>query len=397
MCCRTTSICSAWPGSTITACTATPSRRCARTTSRGRSRSSCRSSRPRCGARRFPTDPTSLSTSSFTALTRTDGLDTRRLSTAAGWERPWVGSIGDLYSLRLNLRGDAYLTNGNPQNFGSEGGYNTEGRALPRATLDWSWPLVADTGSWHHSLEPVATFNLAPTGGNRGEIPNEDSQDFEFDETNVFAADRFPGLDRVDGGPRTAYGLRFGSVAPRGLSISGVVGQSYQFGKKTAFDANTGITRKFSDYVGSLDFRPSSLLNLSYRFRLDKQDFSLRRNDLNAAFGPRWARFNLGYLQLSDQQTDLGPRSEKQLTAGLRLQVTDNLALAAQTRQDITKDTPVSTMFGLLYTNPCLTIVAGFEKSNTQTGDLKNETTFKIRVTLSGLGTDTSGSGLFGG
>ncbi len=335
--------------------------------------------------------------SSFIALTRTDGLDTRRLSTEGGWERPWVGRIGDLYTLRLSARGDAYVTNGDPQNFGSEGGYNSEGRFLPRATLDWTWPLVADTGSWSHFLAPVVALNLAPTGGNRGQIPNEDSQDFEFDETNVFAADRFPGLDRVDGGPRAAYGLRFGSVAPQGLSISGVVGQSYQFGLKTAFDANTGITSNFSDYVGRIDFRPSSLLNLSYRFRIDKQDFALRRNDFNAAFGPRWARFNVGYLQLSDQQSDLGPESQKQITGGLRLQLLDYLALGMQTTQNLTKDTPVSSMIGVFYSNPCLTIVAGFEKSNTQTGDLKNETTFLVRVTLTGVGNDTSGGGLFGG
>jgi LPS-assembly protein len=335
--------------------------------------------------------------SSFIALTRTDGLDTRRFSSEAGWERPWVGTIGDLYTLRLSARGDAYITNGNPQNFGSQGGYNNEGRFLPRATLDWTWPLVADTGSWSHFLAPVMALNLAPTGGNKGDIPNEDSQDFEFDETNVFAADRFPGLDRVDGGPRAAYGLRFGSVAPRGLSISGVVGQSYQFGQKTAFDSDTGITSKFSDYVGRIDFRPSSLLNLSYRFRIDKQDLALRRNDLNAAFGPRWARMNLGYLQLSDQQTDLGPQTQKQITGGIRLQLFDYLAIGAQTTQDLTKNTPVSTMIGVLYTHPCLTIIAGFEKSNTQTGDLKNETTFLVRVTLTGVGTDTSGRGLFGG
>ena len=51
----------------------------------------------------------------------------------------------------------------------------------------------------------------------RGElITNEDSRNFEFDDTNLFAINRFPGRDRYEGGPRVNYGLRgaiYGKVA----------------------------------------------------------------------------------------------------------------------------------------------------------------------------------------
>ena len=59
----------------------------------------------------------------------------------------------------------------------------------------------------------MVSVNVAPTWGNTRNIPNEDSSDFEFDETNLFEPDRFPGLDRVDTGTRVAYGLRFSSLA----------------------------------------------------------------------------------------------------------------------------------------------------------------------------------------
>lgn len=297
----------------------------------------------------------------------------------------------------MSLRGDGYLTNGNPQTFGSSGGVNTEGRILPRATLDWSWPLVGETGRWQHSIEPIVMFTAAPTGGNSGQIPNEDSQDFEFDDTNVFEPNRFPGLDRVDGGTRFAYGMRFNSQREGGMTVSGLIGQDFQFQKNKAFPSGSGVTSNFSDIVGRLDFRPNRYLNTSYRFRMDKQTFVMRRNDLNVAVGPPSLRFDIGYLELSDEPTSLAPKNCKELTAGVRVQLLDDLAIAAQTCQDLSANSTVSNMIGLLYTNPCLTIAAGLERQNTQTGDLQNETTFKIQISLTGLGGNSTGTGLFGG
>jgi LPS-assembly protein len=331
---------------------------------------------------------------SLVALTRTEGLDTRRLSSEIGWELPWVGPIGDLLRFRLSFRGDVYNYDGNPETF--EGGRTrSEARLIPRATLDWSWPLIGDTGPWQHVVEPLAMLTITPTGLNDDNIPNEDSRVFELDETNVFEPDRFTGRDLVDDGPHVAYGVRFESVGPQGLSISGVFGQSYQIDHNDAFEANSGIGPNFSDYVGRIDFRPSPLIDLAYRFRLDKQDFVLRRNDVSLFVGPPRLRFNIGYLELSDEPSDLAPRSREELRAGVRLQMLDNLAIAAQTRLDLSENEPVSHMAGVLYTNPCVVVAAGFERSYTSRGELEDDTRFKVQVTLTNLGSGSAGSGLW--
>ena len=87
----------------------------------------------------------------------------------------------------------------------------------------------------------MVSVNLAPTFGNTRKIPNEDSSDFEFDETNLFEPDRFPGLDRIDTGSRVAYGLRFSSLGPRATEFSGIFGQSYSFTENELHSA--GIRR----------------------------------------------------------------------------------------------------------------------------------------------------------
>jgi LPS-assembly protein len=46
--------------------------------------------------------------------------------------------------------------------------------------------------------------------GRQSNIPNEDSLGFELNDVNIMRPNRFPGLDRYDGGQRVAYGLNVG-------------------------------------------------------------------------------------------------------------------------------------------------------------------------------------------
>ena len=341
--------------------------------------------------------------SSILALTRTDGLDTRRVSTRAGWSLPQIGPLGDVYRFTLSLRGDVYQTEGDPETFSSEGGNRSTGRILPRATLDWSWPLAGLTGTWAHQLEPTVSVNLAPTGMNDDDIPNEDSRDFEFDETNLFEPIRFPGLDRDEGGSKVAYGLRFSSFGPRATEFSGVFGQSYALQEESAFPEDSGLRDGFSDYVGGFYIRPSPLLDLSYRFRLGKNDLEFRRSDALAVAGPAFFRVNVGYVNLSNEPEDFpdedafeGFEAREEIVLGARAQLTERLTIGAQTRQDLSSNRTVANQFGLIYTHPCLVLAAGFEQRFTPDAELGDETAFLLRVSFENLGEIETGGGIFG-
>lgn len=339
--------------------------------------------------------------SSLIALTRERGIDTRRVSSELSWEMPWLGNIGDIWRLTIGARGDAYNYDGDPATFEGGGGENNKGRLIPRATLDWSWPLIGSTGDWQHVIQPTAMATTAPESGKDEDIPNEDSQVFEFDETNLWLPSRFPGLDRVDGGTKIAYGLRFDSVEANGIEVSGSFGQSYQFRRNDTVPSDSGVNKNFSDYVGRIDFRPSEYVDVRYRFRIDRSDFDLRRSDLNLGVGPQALRFDIGWLRLSDEPTGLAPRSREEATAGVRWQVMDNLAVAARTRQDLNEHETVSNMVGLVYTHPCLVLIAGLEKSFTTRGGSDDELTFKVRISLINFdgaqGSAPFGANMFGG
>ncbi|HEX2527484.1 MAG TPA: LPS assembly protein LptD [Geminicoccus sp.] len=324
---------------------------------------------------------------SMLALTRSDGLDTRRLSTTGGWSKPIVGRFGDVMRVSLSMRTDGYQTDGNPETFGDNGGSNAAGRLYPLASAEWSLPLVKMTeGGWQHLIEPVIVGHLSPYGGNPDDIPNEDSQSLDFDDTNVFQANRFPGLDRVEGGPRGAYGVRFGSFSPDMFGVAGMIGQSWRYKDDDTFQPGSGLDDNFSDYVGRVEMHPAQWLNLSYRFRIDDELREITKNDLLASFGWRRLGFGLGYLSLADDPDLEDVQERKELTASVRAGVTEDIFISAGVRQDLVADEPVTYALGLVYNHPCLVLVAGLERDYTEDRDAGPATTLLFRVTLKNLG-----------
>jgi LPS-assembly protein len=339
--------------------------------------------------------------SSLLGLTRTGGLDTRRLSTTGGWELPWIGGLGDEYRLALSLRGDAYWTDGDPETFSSEGGSSTTGRVLPRLTADWSWPWIGDTFGVTPVVEPTASFTWTLNDPNWDAIPDEDSQDFEFDDSNLFEPNRFPGIDEVEGGSRLSYGMRFGAYGNSGELLNGLFGQSYRIsGEHQEFDPSSGVDQALSDYVGRIELVPDPSFRVRYRFRLDQQNLNPTRNEVGAILGPRRLRFDVTYLSLANDPSVDADQSREEVTAGVALGLTPSISLRARTRRNLDEDQTIWYKFGLVYRHPCLTLVAGLERDYTEQADAEPSTTFSIRVIFKNLGelsADTSGLGPFSG
>ncbi len=325
--------------------------------------------------------------SSLLALTRTNGLDTRRLSVTGGWELPWVGQLGDQYRLRLSLRDDYYDLDGDPDTF-ENGDKRTENRIIPRATLDWSWPWIGDTFGLTPVIEPIASLTLAPTGLNDGDIPNEDSLDLEFDDTNLFEESRFPGLDRIEEGSRITYGGRFATIGASGEKFNALFGQSFRFQEDDQFDEDTGLDGRFSDFVGRLEFTPNPWLQGRYRFRLDRANLIPVRNEVQGSIGPSWLRFYGNYLSLEDDPSvsDEEFRARQELTAGVQVGLGNDLTFRAQTRRDLEASSTVANTFGLIYRHPCLLVIGGVEQQFAEDRDAGDGTTFSLRLTFENLG-----------
>ena len=237
-------------------------------------------------------------------------------------------------------------------------------------------------------VEPIASLALAPNGLNDDDIPNEDSLDLEFDDTNLFEESRFPGLDQVEEGSRVSYGLRFAGIGETGEVVNALFGQSWRFQEDDQFDADTGLDGHFTDYVGRIEATPAPWFAGRYRFRLDRDTLAPVRNEVRAGIGPSRLRFDVNYLSLEDDPSvsEEEFREREEITAGLQLGLGGGLTVRAQTRRDLKEDRTVANTYGLIYRHPCLVLIGGVEQQFTEDRDAGDGTTISLRLTFQNLG-----------
>jgi LPS-assembly protein len=328
---------------------------------------------------------TSLDTS-LLALTRTDGTDTRRVSAKVGWHRPYVGGLGDLYSLSASLQGDLYHVNDLSRNGEEESFNGLTGRLIPEVAVDWRYPFVREEGSVYQLIEPIASAIVSPYGGNPSKIPNEDSLDFEFDDTNLFKASRFTGVDRVEGGPRFNYGVHWGVFGRGGGSTSVLVGQSYRVKSDDTFAAGSGVEDNFSDIVARLRVSPGDFLETLYRTRLDKDNFGARRNELSLSIGPPALRLSTDYI-FFDRQEDSEFQGREEVRLALDAKLTRYWRTHMSAIRDLTGGGDMrSAGIGATYEDECLAFTVDITRTFFEDRDLEPTDAVMLRATFKTLG-----------
>ncbi|HLB07082.1 MAG TPA: LPS assembly protein LptD [Alphaproteobacteria bacterium] len=325
-------------------------------------------------------------------LTRREGSNTRRVSLKGGWTYRGVGSYGDLYTVNLGLRTDGYFVEnvpdpGDPARPDFDG---LTGRVWPEASFTWRYPFVSASGGLRQIIEPVVQAVISPNGGNSEKIPNEDSQDFEFDDTRLFSANRFTGYDRVEGGPRINYGLNWSLHGPESGSISAFLGQSYRLRDDDTFRLGSGLSGHVSDYVGRIKVIPNPYVDLLYRFRFDRDDFSARRSELVTGFGPSFLRLNIDYIFLDSEvsrvdQPAFGSREQLNLRA--RLHFLDNWSLTGSWRRDLTgNDRSLQFSTGIVYEDECFRAYLLGVRTFTRDREIEPSTDVLFQIELKNLG-----------
>ncbi len=327
------------------------------------------------------------------AITRTDGMDTRRISLQGAWQVPFITSAGDVLNFKASLRGDAYDVedSSNPDSAANAGENGFTGRVMPQLKFDWRRPMVKYGKTTHQIIEPLVTIVASPDGGNPDEIPNEDSRSFELDDLNIFAANRFTGLDRWDGGSRVAYGMRYG-IYGRETQARITIAQSYQLDKNDVFGEASGLTGNWSDYVLALNVTFSPYFDYIHKLRLDKDSFTVRRNELVTTFGPKSFKLSVGYLDINrnlddpnEDSNDLEDRREVRTSA--RYDINENWSTySSYTRNLKDGGKSIYADAGVLYQNECVQFKVTFRKRFIRDRDIEPSTSINFGFVLKHLG-----------
>jgi LPS-assembly protein len=334
------------------------------------------------------------------ALTRTAGQDTQRAFARAEWDLRRVTAWGQEVTFTAQLRGDVYHSDENATTTTAlyRGLPGWQGRGVAIGAIDVKWPLVGKLLGGTQVLTPRIQLVASPPIRNL-DIPNEDSRAIDLEDSNLFALNRFPGYDRVEDGVRLTYGADWELDRP-GWRVRSTIGQSYRLSDKpTLFPEGTGLNEQFSDWVGRTEIRFKNFIKLTHRFRLDKDNFAVRRNEIDATVGSDRTYVELGYLRLNRNVDptfeDLQDREE--LRAAGRVAFAKYWSVFGSAVVNLTDKKedptltsngfePLRTRLGVAYSDDCLEFGLTWRRDYVRIADAKLGNSFRVYFSLKNLG-----------
>lgn len=334
------------------------------------------------------------------AIGRTDGQDTQRAFASARWDLRTLTGLGQEVNFTLLGRGDIYHSDENASTVTAiyRGDTGFQGRGIFAAAADVKWPFVGRIFGGTQIFTPRVQFVAAPTISNL-RVPNEDSRAFDLEDSNLFALNRFPGYDRFEDNYRITYGFDW-ALRKTDFTADINVGQSYRLSNRASiFPDGTGLSDKVSDIVGRSEFRFKDFVKLTHRFRLDKDNLAIRRNEVDATIGSRSTYVQAGYLKLNRNigptVEDLADREEIRLAG--RVRVARYWSIFGSTIIDLTDTAedptsladgfdPIRHRLGVAYDDDCLSLSLTWRRDYQPTGDARRGNSFLFRLAFRNLG-----------
>jgi LPS-assembly protein len=234
--------------------------------------------------------------------------DYTRASGQVSWQRGYIDPIGEVWKPFLFARldgeatelnetgtityasvlGTSTVANSNQAAFFSGSNQGAFARGMAGAGLEYRYPFTS-TSSWGtQTVTPIAQFIARPNEIIPRIQPNEDSQSLVFDDTNLFAWNKFSGYDRVEGGTRLNYGLQYAADFANGGHANFVAGESIQVAGQNSYTLydptgtglESGLDKKYSNFVFGETLQPfSSPITFMSKQQFDSSTLQLARFD----------------------------------------------------------------------------------------------------------------------
>lgn len=334
------------------------------------------------------------------ALIRTEGQDTQRAFASARWDLRKLTTMGQEVTFTAYARADVYNTNDTlaTEVLGYRGTDGVQARAIGAIAADIRWPFIGEFLGGTQRITPRVQLVAAPNVRNLN-IPNEDARAVDLEDSNLFALNRFPGYDRFEDSARVTYGVEY-ALNLSGFSLDANVGQSYRLNSQpTLFPNGTGLFDRVSDVVGRTQLRYRDLVTFTHRYRLDKDNLAIRRNEIDATIGGTRTYAQLGYLRLNrdigDELEDLRDREEARV--GGRFAFARFWSVFGSAVIDLTdgQEDPLSQSdgyqprrhrLGIAYEDDCIDIGLTWRRNYSDIGDARSGNSFLFRLAFKNLG-----------
>ncbi|QCI98179.1 LPS-assembly protein LptD [Agrobacterium larrymoorei] len=327
-----------------------------------------------------------------------------RLSTEAEWKRTFTLDSGLQLTPLAALRGDVLSTDMGTQGFAYNSMINDDAAFRGMATfgLEARYPILFTAEHSNHVIEPIAQLFVRNNEQYAGEIPNEDSQAFVFDATNLFERDKFTGYDRIEGGTRANIGFRYNGTFDNGYGIRAIAGQSFQLAGQNSFastdlvnvGADSGLESTRSDYVAMAAIDAPIGLSFSSSFRFDKDNFDINRMENGVSYTDNRFTGKVSYTQVKAQPEYGYDRDRDIIQTSGKLRLDDNWALFGSINYDLNNKFSSERRIGILYQDECTIFTVSYsDEGNLNTvREAANDWSINARLAFRTLGDISVGS-----
>ena len=311
----------------------------------------------------------------------TDGRDQSRISLRAAWQRNFQSDAGVLTTVQTAAAAHAFMIR---QDAVYEG---NETRLDGSLGVQFRWPWLRAEGNGAAQLiEPVAEFVLA--GSSNAKLPNEDSALVAFDESNLFALNRFPGADASETGSFVNLGVNYLRNDPAGWTLAMTAGRVLRAEAQEEFSASSGLAGPHSNWL------IAGQLNLGQRFTfmgraLADDNLSLTRAEFQAAYADDRLAFATGYIQSGEDPAEnrLDPISELGLSTSYAFTPFWTGRLSGL--YDFESERATRAGLGLTFQNECLLVNLSLSRRFTSSTSVTPTTDFGLSLELLGFGGGT--------
>lgn len=333
------------------------------------------------------------------SILRIDGQDTQRAFASVRWDLRRLTPWGQEVTLTAYGRGDVYHTDDSQDTvvpiYRGTNGWHT--RAIGALAADIKWPFIGPLFGGIQRLVPRVQLVATPETTNL-DIPNEDARSIDLEDSNLFSLNRFPGYDRWEDASRITYGLDW-TLERKNLSIENIIGQSYRFGRlRSIFPDGTGLTDRVSDIVGRTRIRYGRFIDITHRYRLDKNNFAIRRSEVDLTIGTTQTYAQVGYLRLNRNIDPLieDLRDKEELRVAARLQFRRHWSIFGATVIDLTDKSedplsladgwqPVRNRIGIEYEDDCLVLGVTYRHDYERIGTFHKGSTIALHLAFKGV------------
>ncbi|MSU89878.1 LPS assembly protein LptD [Rhodobacteraceae bacterium 2CG4] len=316
-------------------------------------------------------------------VVREAGRDVARLDLGADWNGDLTLDNGVLVAGFADVEGVVYQV-GDDADFPG-----TRSRLTPLVGAELRWPLARTTAGATHVIEPVVQAVYSRALG-ESDVPNEDSVSPELDETNLFALNRFPGIDRRESGLRLNLGVNYTRIDPSGWTVGATLGRVLRTESNDEFPEGSGLRGYSSDFVAAASLALPSGFSVTGRSLFDSA-LEFKRAEMELDYASRRFDVNASYTFLAGDSADpvLGSVTERQeIAIGSRYRVRPNWDVRGEWRYDLADSRSIFAGGGLAFGNECVEAELTVSRRFTSVNDVPEDTRVSLQVNLVGLSGD---------